>query len=239
MSKISLVFSTLYPADLDIQKSCDNTLRLIEEWSEGYKDKCDLRIIAGSAHKNSVQRMNASIKEKDEALWDNSSILHCPFVLEDNMTERRGHEISFSKQYIFKELLNHNFDYLYFVDSDVYINFNDAWKNIRKLQNKPNSFIQFPYTLRKSVSISPDQFGVYVLPRPLITPEHASVIYETDFTMLGKLRRKGAPDCKLLKKLLKNGYHRIKADDIKSIHYDKDMKYIYNRGKCSREKRGN
>lgn len=237
MSKVSLVFSTLYPENLDIQRSCNNTIRLIKEWRDEYRGKCGLRIIAGSAHKDSVDRMNRVMRDTDEEIWEKSDIFHCPFVLEHNMTERRGHEISFSKQYIFRQLMNYKFDYVYSADSDVYISFRGVWKYLQKLKECPGCCVQFPYTLRNTLSISPDQFGVYLLPKKMLTEDHASVIYETALNEKGHMRRKGAPDCRLIKRIKRNGNKVIRASDIRSWHYDEKVTYIYDKGKCLKEKR--
>lgn len=236
MSKPVIIFSTLYPKNLKTQRAEKNTIALIEEWLKKYKDKCELHIIAGSAHSKSVDRMCNVIKELDEDLYNNSDLVRCSFEYTQNMTERRGHEISYSKQYLFNKVSEYTFDYLCFIDSDIHIQFKYIWKYIRYLKGTANNIVQLPYTLRRGNMEAPDQFGAFIIPSHMVTKNNGKVIYQTSKTDAGKLKRIGAPDCKLLRRLKKKGAHKIKAENIVSYHYDKETVYIYDNGKCSRKR---
>lgn len=236
MSKPVIIFSTLYPKNLKVQRAEKNTIALIEEWLKKYKDKCELHITAGSAHSKSVDRIRNIIKKTDEDLYNNSDIIYCPFKYTQNMTERRGHEISYSKQYLFNKVSEYTFDYLCFIDSDIHIQFKYIWKYIKCLKDDEKGIVQLPYMLRRGDKEAPEQFGAFIIPARMVTKNNGRVIYQTSETDAGKLKRLGAPDGRLFKRLKKKGAHKIKAENIVSHHYDKDTVYIYDNGKCSRKR---
>jgi hypothetical protein len=237
MSKPIVVFSTLYPAEVGKQRELDNTLKIIQS-SKKYWNEFDVVVEAGSAYEESCGKVLDALQERFPKVAERSEIVHCPFELTHEMTERRGHEISFSKRFLMERQVEKKAPdrYLVFIDSDVLIDFEFIRAGLLKLFDQPKSFVQIPYVLRDVDATPPDQLGAFIVPTRFLDKGSAETMYQTAYTENGKLKRIGAPDCRLVRYFLRSlGLKKIRLDDCMTQHFDVEKIAIYDHGTIRRK----
>jgi hypothetical protein len=190
----------------------------------------------GSAHKDSLKTIDSFfgstiIKYISEFHFYTGELVSCDFKYTPNMSEERGHEISFSKQKLFKSaneiVKEKNTDYLFYIDADMQIDSKDVIELCNSLKDKPNTFVNIPYPLRDLKCITNTSFGCYIIPYSILKENQDlyEVIYKTREAD-GIIHRVGAPDCNIREELLRRGYKELHAHSIRIKHYINESNYL-------------
>jgi len=241
MGKPRLIFATLFPENPRDRNEINCITRMLTEFNSVSSNYESLSLVIGSAHKETLEEVEDVLRSSVSTAIKSADFLYCPFKYSERMSERRAHEIGFSKRFIHQHILDMCYDhFLFWIDSDMYIPFTDINRWIKKL-NHSSFFVTFPYCVRLGGSAPPEQFGAYVLNTAKLTPDTLKKMYQTNIKK-DTICRIGAPDCEFKKALLSTGCKELRAEDIYSEHYDDGLKtegvqfvYIYDRGNCRRQ----
>jgi len=160
----------------------------------------------------------------------NMQVVKLPFdaVYNENMNERRFHEIAWSKQRIYmfmkiKKVLD-SFDYIFYNDSDIQIDANDIYELCKILERKNNKIVSHivnvPYIIKAKKQVVIDSFGCFILPTEILNNiiDITPLLYEV-IDNNGKLYRRYDPDWILRKLLIREGCKEIRGDSCNTKHY--------------------
>lgn len=182
-----MLFSTIYPERLDARNELFITRQFLTEYRLA-RLPFTLRVFIASAHRNSVDAARVLEEEFPE--------IGMQFLeIETEHKGTRSEEISFCKEYLPERLTKENFDYLLFMDADV-------WTSISQVQGWisligpefAKRFIKIKYCLRDSLSSPAHTLGAYFHHKDLLTSmEYWKIV----FPRYENGKRKGAPDCYL------------------------------------------
>ena len=214
MARQRVMFSTLYPQQLAKLREDQNTLDLVREYLHSFTDKYDLEVFSGSAHRDAVKSMQELLACYDVP----HEVCLIPYEHKPEYDARRAHEIGFCKQWLASQWRRRAFDYLLFLDADIYVSFADVDKCIQLIDD-PMTFVRIPYVLRDSLTFPPEQFGAVVHTKLLLDRiDYVPVVYQTQ-KQNGRIFRSGAPDCNIQFHLQKNGAKNVRPREIESRHY--------------------
>lgn len=234
MTRPRLLFATLLPPYLGLHFEDQILRKLVEEYVGGFSKMYDLRLLLASAHPDVLDEARAIVGPSGVPV----EYLHVPFVMQDHFSVRRGHEIAFGKQYLLRHLRPETFDYLMYIDSDIYISFADYDRLIRLLRG-PRQFVSIPYVLHRTHRCGRMQFGAYIHSAELLTTIDYSAPVYRPFERDGKLCLAGADDCAARMCLMRRGGREIRAVgrvvSIATRHYSGNGTYgLYDAGHITR-----
>lgn len=193
-------------------------------------------VVLFSAYEDVLKETAAAVRKAAPDLSISTQV--CPFQFRENMTEKRGHEISCCKQYTEEWLIENRKDAVQvFVDSDVWLSWLPVSRAVRSM--KEGECVSFPYCLRNTDHAPPEQFGAFALHVSDLDQKAVRRIYTTQFLPTGELARRGAPDCNLLFALQEKGIKLLRKEHLYSEHYSRggdrgDGVYVYCYGYCGR-----
>src|SRR5439155_17915722 len=135
-----ILFSTLYPETLGRLREDLNTLEILDGYRRGYSSQYALRFLGASAHAEPLKRM----AELLPSVGVEYELCRVPHRHKPEFDERRAHEIAHGKQWLARRWQQMDFDYLLFLDADIWISFADIARCL-ELIKAPSQFVSFPY----------------------------------------------------------------------------------------------
>lgn len=223
---MKILYASLFPEN-PIQHEYENLDFFIKS-SKFYNIYDNFNFYIFSAHSKPIEFIYNIYK-------DSLNYFTLDFKYNEKMNERRGHEISFCKSYIFQCIIDivDEYDFLFFTDSDIRIDSKEIFDFCKLLEKKENTFINIPYALRDLKQVSLASFGCYIIPSAIIKSNKDlwKVIYNIE-EKEGLLCRIGAPDCNIRNSLISKGYNELRALSACTRHYTDNIHYVeYDEGK--------
>lgn len=196
----------------------------------------EISLLFGSSHQSSLDLVRNFF-----STYKMSTVLLDFKFDPDKMNERRAHEIAFNKNELYKYTVNKDFDYIFFIDSDMYISPDCIYRCIQKYLTDFKTFVSFPCCLRDTGTIHEISGGAFLTTKSLwnVWAKSNDNIYTvSDKDKNGvvypdnKLHLSGAEDCNLVRyfKALP-GAKYVKPTDVETIHcIDNDICQYYSNG---------
>lgn len=235
MTQQTLIFATLLPEFAGERNELNNIRQMLQGYAEQSAHYAELHVVIGSAHPKVLSAAHAEVHALAIPNLRNAVFLHCPFAMRSSYYDQRGHEISFCKRFLHEYIKAQDWQgVLFWIDSDMSLDFKDIHRWVGKLSPAEKSFINFPYCLRGEVIAPIEQFGCYAINSGLLSQEAVQTQYRTALGDNGLIHRVDAPDCLLRFALLDEGFDEIRATDVASKHYNNEDKHIYHydNGRC-------
>jgi hypothetical protein len=169
-----------------------------------------LSVVIASAHRASLEVAEQVLREFPTVP---AKLLH----LETAHAGVRAEEISFCKELLPQRLMEEEFDYLLFMDADVWTPIAQVpeWMGIIS-DGTDRRFVKVKYCLRDQLSSPHHTLGAYFHHKALLVRmRYWTVIFPRDTE--GK--RQGAPDCHLHDYLEGNGCKKIVPERLTTYHF--------------------
>ncbi|SKB07875.1 hypothetical protein SAMN02745166_04806 [Prosthecobacter debontii] len=204
-----VLLTCLYPPDPESKCELFITEALIREYLQQPSDY-DLSILIGSAHKSSLELAGDMLQAYPQVPYQ---LLH----FRNSYTGRRAEEIASCKQLLLKATLNQPFDFLLFLDADVWTSIRAVPDWIRSLSEHRNThYLKIKYSLRDALISPVHTLGAYFHHRDLLVRTNYP---ECVFVLKPDGSRKGAPDCHLHNHLKRMNCKRLIPADLQTYHF--------------------
>lgn len=198
-----MIIATLLPENINKRNELANLKKLVDQAPE-------CQFLIGTAYHSVIERVETELSN-----FDNKIVFNTNFIYNENMNEKRGHEISCGKRAIATFLQKIDYNYCFFYDADVEI----KAKDFIRYQDE-RIVTKFPYVMRDKFSLPVETFGVYLHSKSVVTglPNYPACFYTT-YTKDGKLYRNAAPDCAFRATLINAGVSIRTATDVTTKHW--------------------
>lgn len=215
-----MVYATIYPPKPERVETFV-TRELLREYVAAERE-FDLSVVIASAHR-------ASLEEAGKILWEFPTVRSKLVYLETEHAGVRAEEISFCKERLPEMLAAEAFDWLLFMDADV-------WTPIAQIpewigivgDERERRFVKVKYCLRSRLASPHHTLGAYFHHKALLERmRYWKVVFPRDAN--GK--RLGAPDCYLHDYLEGNGCKKIVPDRLTTFHFlNAEDAHVYRNG---------
>lgn len=218
-----VILASVYPPDPALRSEDYITEMLLREY-EAEEAEFELEVVIGSAHAHALQ-------VAAKVLGRFPHIRHRLINLDSEYTGRRGEEISFCKQTLCAELVKHSFDYLMFLDADVWTSIRQVPAWIAEIEPRPGTdYVKIKYALRDALLSPVHTLGAYFHHRDLMA---RTQYWDVMFPKKEDGSRKGAPDCHLHHHLRATGCRRIIPASLRTYHFiDRKHAHSYHDDTC-------
>ncbi len=216
-----VTYATIYPPEPEGRAETFVTRELLREYAAG-GHSFELSVAIGSAHP-------AALEAAREVLAEFPAVPARLLHLETGHAGVRAEEIAFCKEALPHRLMAGEFDYLLFMDADVWTPISQvgAWIGIIGT-GRSHRYVKVKYCLRDQFDSPHHTLGAYFHHRALL---ERTRYWEHVFPKDEHGRRLDAPDCALHDCLERSGCEKIVPDALTSFHFtDPENAQIYRNG---------
>lgn len=238
-TKYKLLFATLYPkiSVLNDLNELQNTIKFVQEFNTFRKDNpCySLELLLASCHPETVEVVTAELYRLSD--HPKFQVLLCPFDSTQPYHDIRAHEIATGKRLLMRSCANADCDYIYQVDSDMFMSFKHISDSIEQYVKEgiENHFFRFPYSLRDKFEAPVDSGGALLFSKKLYTLYNPSEIMYRLIRRGDKIDILGAEDCNVVR-FFREHSKEISPTNIEILHYvSKNAYNLYSNGKITQE----
>lgn len=216
-----MVYATIYPPEPAGRAEMTITRELLREYG-AVEREFELRVVIASAHRAALEAAGRVLAEFPVV----------PGKLLDLETEHAGvraEEISFCKEQLPMRLMEEEWDYLLFMDADVWTPMAQVpgWMGMIG-EETDRRFVKVKYCLRDQLASPHHTLGAYFHHRALLSRmQYWTKVFPKD----AEGRRLGAPDCHLHDYLEGNGCRKMVPERLTTYHFrDAEQAHVYRNG---------
>jgi len=216
-----VIYATIYPPNPEGRAETFVTRELLREYAAEERG-FDLSVVIASAHP-------ASLAAAEKVLAEFPAVPARLIHLETEHAGIRPEEISFCKEKLPERLMAEEFDYLLFMDADVWTPISQVagWIAIIGGETR-RRFVKVKYCLRDKLASPHDTLGAYFHHKALLEETR---YWEKIFPRDAHGRRRGAPDCVLHNYLEGGGCRKIVPERLMTYHFtNADDAQVYQHG---------
>ena len=219
--KPHVTYATIYPPNPEDRAETSVTRELLREHAAAERG-FSLSVVIASAHP-------AALETAAKVLAEFPTVPATLPHLETEHAGVRAEEISFCKEQLPQRLLAENFDYLLFMDADVWTPIAQVpeWISIIGCEHA-HRFVKVKYCLRSSLLSPSNTLGAYFHHKALLS---RTAYWTRVFPRNEHGRRTGAPDCYLHDYLESQGCQKIVPERLTTFHFrDAEVAHVYRNG---------
>ena len=204
-----ILFATIYPPNPAARSELFTTELLLKEYLK-FKPAFDLSVLIVSAHPTPLD-------EARELMAQYPSIPARFTHIKTRYAGHRPEEISYCKEQLSKQLAREDFDYLLFMDADVWTAIRQVPKWIHDIGSRlAHRFVKIKYCLKDRMSSPAHTLGAYFHHKELLL---RTSYWKSIFPKKPNGTRRGAPDCCLHDYLIQQGCHKIVPNKLLTYHF--------------------
>jgi hypothetical protein len=215
-----VVYATIYPPKPERVETFV-TRELLREYVAAERG-FELRVVIASAHRGSLEKAG-------EVLREFPTVPAKLVFLETEHAGVRAEEISFCKERLPELLMAEEFDWLLFMDADVWTPIAQVPEWIGIVGDEPERrFVKVKYCLRSQLASPHDTLGAYFHHKALL---ERMKYWKVVFPKNANGKRLGAPDCCLHDYLEGNGCKKIVPERLTTFHFlNAEDAHVYRNG---------